>query len=424
MSLLYGTFRSLFARVLIFSTLVLPLSGCLGFLAKATQPNAGDSSARAGKPADSPKDSIAAAPEPPPAMIDFRPAGTDGGLGDDVGLGREGSPLVIQGDFSYENITLTEDITWRGTVLIRGWLVIGPQATVRIEPGTVVRFMRSPILRQMPRLVVQGRIECSGKPDSPVLFSSNFADVASGDWGGILLLSSGKRNQFEHVRIEGARTGMEAHYSTLEARGLAITKTTTAMLLRDATATLSGVNVIGCDTGIESRDSEVEIREGSLSGNRRGLVARDSTLVLLSVAVLDSIEKGMRTDQCRIRFSSCTFSANAGGAEIGGGEGQITGTRFIRNRGFGLRSSGARIRVHQSRFEDTIGDGIRMDDGRGLIWNCSFGGNSGFNLVNAGPEEICAVQNWWGGSQEAAIRAKLSAGRGRITIAPWLMEKP
>lgn len=423
MSLPHGTITGWFVRILVALALLFSLSGCLSLFNRDSRPNGVDR-AVAGNATGSVRDGAGAAPEPLASGSDARTADAVAGFGAGANQGREGSPLVSAGDFSYENTTLTEDVTWRGIVLIRGWLVIAPQATVRIEPGTIVRLMKSPIMRQMPRLVVQGRIQCSGTPESPVLFSSNLADVAMGDWGGILLLSSAKRNQFEHVRIEGAVNGIEARYSTLEARGLAIAKTATAMLLADATATLSGMNVTGCDTGIESRDSEVEIRESSFDRNRRGVVGHDSTLVLLSVAVRESSGKGIRTERCRIRFGSCDFSANAGGADIGGGEGQIGGTRFSRNRDFGLRTSGARVRIQQSRFEDTTGDAIRMDDGRGLIWNCVFGGNSGFNLVNDGPEEICAVQNWWGSGQEAAVRAKLSGGRGRITIAPWLTEKP
>ena len=122
----------------------------------------------------------------------------------------ERPPAFTKSDISYENITLSEDVTWRGTVLIRGYLVIAPQATLRIEPGTVVRFMKSAITRQLPRLVIMGRIQCNGTAEKPVLFAPNFTDAAKGDWNGILLLASEKRNLFEHCRIEGSEIGLEA----------------------------------------------------------------------------------------------------------------------------------------------------------------------------------------------------------------------
>ncbi|MEI6305694.1 MAG: hypothetical protein WCP33_02630 [Deltaproteobacteria bacterium] len=73
-------------------------------------------------------------------------------------------PAVTRGDLNYENITITEDVTWRGTILIRGSLVVAPQATLRIESGTVVRFMKSSIIRQTPRLVIMGGFTAAAHP--------------------------------------------------------------------------------------------------------------------------------------------------------------------------------------------------------------------------------------------------------------------
>jgi hypothetical protein len=114
-------------------------------------------------------------------------------------------PAVNQVDYAYENATITEDVRWHGVVVVKGALVVAPQATLRIEPGTVVRFMASRGSRQLPRLVVMGRIEGIGTLDHPILFASRAAaPVNRGDWGGIVLLSSEKRNLLEQCRIEGA----------------------------------------------------------------------------------------------------------------------------------------------------------------------------------------------------------------------------
>lgn len=342
---------------------------------------------------------------------------------------RDLRPLLAQGDSSYENATLTEDVTWRGTVLIRGYLVVAPQATVRIEPGTVVRFMKSPILRHAARLVVMGRLQCNGTPEKPVLFAPNIAEAAGGDWGGILLLSSEKRNQFDNIRIEGAETGIESRFSTLIVKGARFSRNSTGLLLHDSTATLSGMAVNGSETALVSQDSEVELKESVLENNGRGLVARHSTLVLIAVTVKDHARHGITTDECRIRFNACDVSGNGGGARITGGEGQIFRTRFTANRDTALQLAGTRLKIHQSLFAETSGDGVRMDDGRSVIWGSAFLGNSGYNLTNAGREEISAVQNWWGSSRETEISAKLhdaaaDAGVGRIRISPWLSEKP
>src|SRR5665647_1626261 len=54
----------------------------------------------------------------------------------------------------YGNRLLSEDTVWRGEVLVEGVVAVAPQATLSIEPGTVVRFRRRGA--QAPLIVVQG----------------------------------------------------------------------------------------------------------------------------------------------------------------------------------------------------------------------------------------------------------------------------
>ncbi len=343
--------------------------------------------------------------------------------------GRERQAAVTRGDSSYENITITEDVTWRGTVLVRGSLVVAPQATLRIEPGTVVRFMRSAIMRQTPRLVIMGRLQCSGTADKPVLLAPNVVEADKGDWGGVLFLSSEKRNQLDNCRIEGADTALEARFSTLASKGVGISRSTTGVMLRDSTANLSSLAISACETGLESHDSELDLRDATLTDNGRGIAANRSTLVMASVNVRGSGQEGVLAHDCRVRFSSCELAGNGVGALLKGGEGHLLMSRFVRNRDAGLHLAGARIRVQRCLFADNTGDGMRVDDGRGVVWASAFSGNGGYNLATTGQEDVSAVQNWWGGTNEAAILAKLSGNprgtrSGTIAIAPWLAEKP
>lgn len=337
--------------------------------------------------------------------------------------------VLTQGDPSYENFTITEDVTWRGTVLVRGSLVIAPQATLRIEPGTVVRFMRTSAIRQAPRLVVMGRLQCNGTPDKPVLLASNFAEPGKGDWGGVLFLTSEKRNQIEYCRIEGAETAIEGRFSTLAAKGVTISKSVAGLLLRDSIATVSTAAISGCETALESHDSEVELRDGTLSDNRRGIFAHGSTLVLVEVNVRGSDNQGILAEECRLKFSSCELAGNGVGAQLRGGEGQLLMSRFLGNRDAGLLLTSARIKVYRCLFADNRRDGMRVGDGRGVVWASAFIGNGGYNLANDGSEAFSAVQNWWGSNDEAKIAAKLldaarDAKLGTVVIAPWLAEKP
>lgn len=423
---------------LIVSLLVLLLPGCSGLLLSGdfgpfsvpprekaadgdlSTPPAQPTPPRAGRAASvSPPAALPAAPDdpsggtsatpPPPAPIRM--------------------PVLSSGTTSYENATLTEDTSWSGTVSVRGYLVVAPQATLRIEPGTVVRFTRSPIFRQLPRLVVMGRVECAGSARQPVLFTAVEPAPSREGWGGLLLLSSEKRNLLEHVRIENALTAIEARFSSLTLSDAAIGRARTGVLLRDSDARLTRVTVEGCENGLEAADSELEVRNGLFAGNQRAIMATRTTLVLRSTTVNTSAELGIAADDCRIRFLSCDVSRNGSGARIRRGEGEVAGTRFVGNRQVALELGASRLKISRSLFADTAGDGLRTDSGQSVVWECSFEGNGGHNLVNGGGEAVTALRNWWGSSREKAVLDKLldatqDPRRGRIDIFPWLPERP
>lgn len=453
-------YRAIAVRIVLVGMLALPLNGCLKFLYEGEEAPLGKKKIMVTVPAGKVPPTVKPLPEecsdtppkeqcPPAPIVEEKllphespPAPDPLGIvpmkpNAPAGNNSLGTPLsdpdrriiVTQGDFSYENATLDEDVTWRGTVLIRGSVVIAPQATLRIEPGTIVRFIKSPVLNQAPRLVVMGRLQCNGSAEKPVLFAPNLADAARGDWGGILLLNSEKRNQLDNCRIEGAETAIESRFSTFSAKGVSISRSGTGLLLRDSTATLLQTIVGDCESGLEAHDSELELREGTFANNRRGIAAYRSALVLVSMNVRDSDQQGILTDECRIKFNSCELSGNGVGALLKGGEGQVFLSRFVRNHEVGLHLSGARIRIQRSLFADNLRDGIRMDDGRGVVWASAFNGNGGYNLANKGQEDVCAVENWWGSNDEKLIMAKLQdtakdAHLGQVAVFPWLAEKP
>jgi hypothetical protein len=340
------------------------------------------------------------------------------------------NPLISPYTAVYENATLTEDVTLRGTVAVTGALVIAPQATLRIEPGAVVHFLPARGSRQSPRLVVMGRIQAVGSPDHPITFSGNSAGPAkSGAWAGILLLSSEKRNQLEHCRIEGAETGLAVRFSTFSAKALSVSSATAGIVLHDSTATVTSSLVSGCQTGVEAHDSEVELRESSVVQNRKGLALFRSSVVLSTVTMTGNRQFGILSEECRLKLTSCEFSGSAIGARISGGEGQVLLSRFIGNLETALHLSAARLKISRCQISDNLRDGVKLEDGRATLWGNQFSGNGGYNLVVAGHESVTAVQNWWGASDETSVLLKIyNAGRdgrfGEIQIFPWLAKKP
>ncbi|MBC7961982.1 MAG: right-handed parallel beta-helix repeat-containing protein, partial [Steroidobacteraceae bacterium] len=318
---------------------------------------------------------------------------------------------------------------WRDTVLVKGYVVVAPQATLRIEAGTVVRFAGTGDSSDAARLVIQGRIQAIGTAERPIILTSDRPDPARGDWGGISFVSSEKRNMLEHCRIEYAASGIAAAFSTVSLKVVAITHSNIGVLMRDSVVQMTGGTVTDSDNGIEVHDSEFELRDATIAAGKSGIVMNRSAVGISTVKISDNELYGILSEDCRIKISSAEISANGSGVRLKGGEGQILASRFSGNRDTALHLSGSRIKVQRCLFINNNQDALRLEDGRALIWGNAFSENKGFNLYNTGREDIVALQNWWGSSDRSAIVLKIyDAVRdpriGSVQLFPWLNEKP
>lgn len=326
--------------------------------------------------------------------------------------------------------TITEDTVLRGTVLVKGSLVIAPQATLRIEAGTVVRFAGDTAANLLPRLVVQGRLVVSGTALKPVLLSSALADVVAGDWGGVVLLNSEKKNSLEHCRIEGAHTGVAAHYSQFSGRGLQISQAQEGVALYDSEASLQGAVLSRCGLAIRLADSELDLKDSTLRENRLGLVAKRSSFTMTNDKVLNNSQEGVVTEQSRFRISNSLFAENRSGARFVEGDGQIFLCSFQQNRVNGVEVRGARIKLRNSSFSRNAGVGLLLDDARGMLTGSVLNGNGGGNLKSVGQEPFAAELNWWGSADAAVVAAGIlesrqtGDGSSLVSVSPFLKERP
>lgn len=329
----------------------------------------------------------------------------------------------------FDRVVITEDTTLRGRVLIKGYLVVAPQATLRIEPGTVVMFESTGIKNQDSRLVIQGRISAVGTSSSPVLLTSDRSRPSPADWGGILLVSTEKRNQMEHCRIEYAKYGIEAQFSTISLKMVSILSSSTALLTHDAVVQLSGGVFAESETGIELNDSELDAKDLTVNANSRGMQINRSAANLSNLNIKDNRQFGLMADEGRIKISAGEISGNAVGARLKGGEGQIVNTVFKNNRETALHISGARVKISRNLFEKNKQDAIRTEDGRALVWGNVFNANNGYNIYNSGSEKVVAVMNWWESTDPSEISLKIfdsvrEPRFGTVQFYPWMNEKP
>lgn len=328
----------------------------------------------------------------------------------------------------YTEAVISEDVTWRGLVLVRGFVVVAPQATLRIEPGTVVSFAKT-ASGHLPNLVVQGRLHAAGSIDQPIIFTSNSSSPSRGEWGGIVLLSTEKRNQLDQCRIKYAQSAIDARFSHITLNEVSIEQAQTGVLSYDSVVQITGSSVAESGTGIEIHTSEFEARGITISSCQRGALFYSSAVVLSTAKISNNLQSGLELSDCRIKISGGNISGNELGVRIKGGEGQLFMTSFQRNKRSALHLLGSRVKVQRCLFAYNSQDAVRTEDGLALLMNNAFSGNSGFNLYNAGSESVTARQNWWETTDQSKISQKIydlsrDNKAGIVEIYPWLLEKP
>lgn len=346
----------------------------------------------------------------------------------EAGNGRSRS-AILKADVILTNRTITEDMALRGSVLVRGSLVVAPHATLRIEPGTVIRFSPALPSVQKARLVVQGRIICNGLPGRQITLTSVFDEPIPGDWGGIMLVSSEKKNSFEHCRIEGAESGIEARYSSFSAKSSVISRSITGITLNDSTATLSNVEASRCNIGIWSSDSELELRDALLKENRTGLEIDKGSFTITASSIRNNSQDGIIANSSRFRISTSTFAENRTGATFSGANGQISLSRFFKNRGNGLISFNSRIRITSSTIQTNSQTGLLLEDTKGSVTGSNILENGASNIIANGKTSFAAVLNWWGTANEADISSKIQGTASEnaersVPFHPYLNSKP
>jgi hypothetical protein len=320
---------------------------------------------------------------------------------------------------SYGDQVLSEDTVWRGEILVEGVLVVAPQATLSVEPGTVVRFRRRGA--QAPTLVIQGRLVAAGTKETPVLFTSNFAEPAPGDWQGILLLGSEKKNQLENCRIEGAQTGIEVLFSNLTLKAVRAERAVTGMKFQDALVVMDGGGVSECESALRFSESEATLRNVTLTGNRRGITALRSSIYLQDGNLSGNLSVAFSGDSSKVKLQGGMLQGNGSGLMLLESEGSVTGVKLVKNREFGLSLAASRVKVSGCVITGNGNNGLIAADGAAVVWDNAIYENAGYDLYYAGVEEFRAPANWWGA---AAPKIYDNGGRGHVLYAPVLAARP
>ena len=108
---------------------------------------------------------------------------------------------------------ITASTTWSGVVLLQNKVYVKNNATLTIQPGTVILGDK---ITQGSLIVTRGaKLNAIGTVSQPIVFTSNQAigSRAPGDWGGVVILGLAKNNQPGGVaNIEGIAPTTDTQY--------------------------------------------------------------------------------------------------------------------------------------------------------------------------------------------------------------------
>jgi len=268
-----------------------------------------------------------------------------------------------------------------------------------------------------------------GTPEKPVRFTSLFARPMAGDWRGIVLLGSEKRNLLESCVIEGAESGLDASYATVTLKNVLFSRCSRGAWYRDSVVSATGGGASGCIIGVRLSDSEADLRGGAVAGNRQGIVAERSSLYLAGGSFLHNDLESLQGADCRVKITGGEFIANGAGIDLESSQGSISGARIAENADYGIRLAASRVRVYGNEIVRNSGSGLKVTDGRGAAWGNAIFANGTYDLVNGGSEEFMAMGNWWGAPDPAVAGNRISPARGgdgggRVLFLPLLKANP
>jgi PKD repeat protein len=90
---------------------------------------------------------------------------------------------------------ITTNTTWSGVVLLQNKIYVKNNATLTIQPGTIIR---GDLATQGTLIITRGaKLNAIGTVNAPIVFTSNFGPGArqEGDWGGVVILGLARNNQ-------------------------------------------------------------------------------------------------------------------------------------------------------------------------------------------------------------------------------------
>jgi outer membrane protein assembly factor BamB len=174
----------------------------------------------------------------------------------------------------YRDTTITDDTLWAGQIVIDGTVRVAKQATLRIAPGTQVRFVRRDADADGlgdASLVVEGRLLAVGTRQQPIQIKSAEQHPQPGDWLEIRVDFS-REVHLRYCEIRDSAYTLHAHFTRGLVEDCTIHDNIDGCRLGEATFTFRN-NLIENNSGkgINFRNSRVEAHHNIIRHNGSGV---------------------------------------------------------------------------------------------------------------------------------------------------------
>lgn len=189
---------------------------------------------------------------------------------------------------------LSEDTTWTGTVLVGQPLAIEEGVTLRLEPGTELRFAAS------ARLTVKGTLEAVGTETQSIVFTSDSRSPEPGNWAGIDVEGARARADLRRCAVRYAQ-GLSvggAHATLRESRfeygvsGVTARKGSTLQVRGSTLSSLSSTGIVF------ERGAKGEAEENTLERcAAAGVVSEGDTRTLVRANTISDCGRGIVAEQ-------------------------------------------------------------------------------------------------------------------------------
>ncbi len=126
------------------------------------------------------------------------------------------APLIAE-PITFHDQVLESDTFWSGEILVEGVIVVGRKATLRIAPGTVIRFKKIDTNHDGvgdSEIRVLGQLLATGTKGNRIRFESAEQKPASKDWSYVLLFTSSQKSEIRFCEFFHAFSGVQVHFST------------------------------------------------------------------------------------------------------------------------------------------------------------------------------------------------------------------